>query len=96
MGEDTDMAELMQNRDFLESVLSTLPGVNPEEALLNLEQMSQASQEQQAKEKDEKEDRDKDQVIVCLLSLVSRFYIGSVLCQELCLLWRCLSFSIPL
>lgn len=41
------MEELMQNREFLESVLSTLPGVNPEEALQNLQQMAQAQQDQQ-------------------------------------------------
>lgn len=33
----------MQNKDFLESVLSTLPGVNPEQALLNLREMTEAA-----------------------------------------------------
>ena len=39
-GDDDEMSELMSNRDFLRSVLSTLPGVNPEEALQNLEEMA--------------------------------------------------------
>ena len=33
----------MQNKDFLQSVLSTLPGVNPEQALLNLKEMTEAA-----------------------------------------------------
>ncbi|XP_041346749.1 26S proteasome non-ATPase regulatory subunit 4-like [Gigantopelta aegis] len=33
--EDVEMQELMQNKEFLQSVLSSLPGVNPEEALQN-------------------------------------------------------------
>ena len=37
------MEELMQNKAFLESVLSTLPGVNPEQALRNLREMTEAS-----------------------------------------------------
>ena len=37
--DDEGMDELMQNPEFLHSVLSSLPGVNPEEALQNLEQM---------------------------------------------------------
>lgn len=40
-GDDDDMSELMSNRDFLRSVLSSLPGVNPEEALQNLEEMTE-------------------------------------------------------
>ena len=52
-GEDDDMNELMHNRDFLRSVLSSLPGVNPEEALQNLEEMA----EQQEQEKSEKEEK---------------------------------------
>ena len=51
--DDADMEELMQNREFLESVLSTLPGVNPEEALQNLQQMAQAQQEQQREGEEE-------------------------------------------
>ena len=50
-GEDDDMNALMQNRDFLRSVLSSLPGVNPEEALQNLEEMA----EQQEQGKSDKE-----------------------------------------
>jgi ribosomal protein L12E/L44/L45/RPP1/RPP2 len=38
-----EMEELMQNKAFLESVLSTLPGVNPEQALRNLREMTEAS-----------------------------------------------------
>ena len=49
---DEEEAELMQNKEFLQSVLSTLPGVNPEEALQNLEQMTQ--------EEEEKEEEDKE------------------------------------
>ena len=37
--DEEGMDELMQNPEFLHSVLSSLPGVNPEEALQNLEQM---------------------------------------------------------
>lgn len=48
-GDEDDMNELMSNRDFLRSVLSSLPGVNPEEALQNLEEMT----EQQEKEGDD-------------------------------------------
>ena len=45
--DDEGMDELMQNPEFLHSVLSSLPGVNPEEALQNLEQMK----DQQEKDK---------------------------------------------
>ncbi len=38
--DDDEMSELMSNRDFLRSVLSSLPGVNPEEAMQNLEEMT--------------------------------------------------------
>lgn len=48
-GEEDDMNELMANRDFIRSVLSSLPGVNPEEALQNLEEMT----EQQEKGEDD-------------------------------------------
>ena len=47
-GEDEDMDVLMQNPDFIRSVLSSLPGVNPEEAIQNLEQM----EEMEKKEKE--------------------------------------------
>eukprot|EP00731_Ephydatia_muelleri_P021835 Em0014g426a len=46
------MEDLMQNK---QNVLRTLPGVNPEKALHNLEQMSQSMLEQ----KDEKNSKDK-------------------------------------
>ena len=49
---DDDMNELMQNRDFLRSVLSSLPGVNPEEALQNLEEMAE-QQDQKSEKKGE-------------------------------------------
>ena len=51
-GDDDDMNELMSNRDFIRSVLSSLPGVNPEEALQNLEEMT----EQQEKGEDHEGD----------------------------------------
>ena len=41
--EEEDMETLMQNPDFIRSVLSSLPGVNPEEAMQNLEQMEKAT-----------------------------------------------------
>lgn len=53
-GEEGD-EDLMQNPEFLHSVLSSLPGVNPEEALHNLEQMTEQHREQ---------DKDKDKVMV--------------------------------
>ncbi len=52
--DDDDMNELMHNRDFLRSVLSSLPGVNPEEALQNLEEM--AEQQERGKSEKEKEE----------------------------------------
>ncbi len=48
--EEEDMDKLMQDPDYLRSVLSGLPGVNPEEALQNLEQMT----EQQDKDGEDK------------------------------------------
>ena len=49
----------MQNKDFLESVLSTLPGVNPEQALLNLREMTEAagSSTGQTQEGDDEEEK---------------------------------------
>ena len=44
--EDPDDEDLMQNPEFLHSVLSSLPGVNPEEALHNLEQMTDQDQDE--------------------------------------------------
>lgn len=44
-GEEGD-EDLMQNPEFLHSILSSLPGVNPEEALHNLEQMKDQQKEQ--------------------------------------------------
>lgn len=52
--DDIEMEELMQDRDFLESVLSTLPGVNPEEALQNIEQMTQPTTEESSEKEDDK------------------------------------------
>lgn len=60
MGED--MEELMQNKEFLQSVLSTLPGVNPEQALLNLREMTEASTssgQTQEKDKEKEEEGEK-------------------------------------
>ena len=52
-GDDDDMNELMHNRDFLHSVLSSLPGVNPEEVLQNVEEIAEQDQPEQGKsEKD--------------------------------------------
>ena len=51
-----DTADLMRNKEFLQSVLSSLPGVNPEEALQNLEQMAQAAQEQEGQEEEKEEE----------------------------------------
>ena len=58
-----EMEELMQNKEFLESVLSTLPGVNPEQALRNLREMTEASTSAQAQgqrgdRKEEEEDEE--------------------------------------
>ena len=44
-GDDDEMSELIHNQDFLRSVLSTLPGVNPEEALQNLQEMTEQQKE---------------------------------------------------
>lgn len=54
-----EIEELMQNKDFLESVLSTLPGVNPEQALLNLREMTEAagSSTGQTQEGDDEEEK---------------------------------------
>ena len=52
--EDADMQDLMQNKEFLQSVLSSLPGVNPEEAMQNLQEMSEVTDEQTEEEKKEK------------------------------------------
>lgn len=55
-GEEDEMQELMQNKEFLESVLSSLPGVNTEEALQNLQEMTKVAEEQQQKSKEKKEE----------------------------------------
>ena len=47
--DEEGMDELMQNPEFLHSVLSSLPGVNPEEALQNLEQMKDQQQQKDNK-----------------------------------------------
>ena len=49
--EEAEMQELMQNKEFLQSVLGSLPGVNPEEAMQNLQELTG--------EKDTKKDEDK-------------------------------------
>ena len=48
--DDEDMEELMQNPEFLHSVLSSLPGVNPEEALHNIEQITEQQQQKEKKD----------------------------------------------
>ena len=47
--DEEGMDELIQNPEFLHSVLSSLPGVNPEEALQNLEQMKDQQQQKDKK-----------------------------------------------
>lgn len=54
---DEEMQALMQNKDFLQSVLSNLPGVNPEEVLQNLQDMTEAVEEEN-KQKDKKDDKE--------------------------------------
>lgn len=60
-----EMEALMQNKDFLQSVLSTLPGVNPEQALQNLREMTEAattsSSSAQAQEGEEEEEEEMDE-----------------------------------
>ena len=51
--EEEDMEVLMQNPDFIRSVLSNLPGVNPEEAMQNLEQMDKATKEEVSRKQEE-------------------------------------------
>ena len=55
-GEEAELQELMQNKEFLQSVLGSLPGVNPEEAMQNLQELTG--------EKDAKKD-DEDKVLFC-------------------------------
>ena len=62
--EDTEMENLMQNK---QNVLCTLPGVNLEETLHNLEQMSQSVLEQ-IDEKNSKDKRDEVSVSVAGVS----------------------------
>ena len=64
----SDAADLMQNKEFLQSVLSNLPGVNPEEALQNLEEMSQAAQEQEQEEREGQEEEGEVSVKVTLVA----------------------------
>ena len=47
--DEEGLDELIQNPEFLHSVLSSLPGVNPEEALQNLEQMKDQQQQKDKK-----------------------------------------------
>ena len=75
-----EMEELMQNKDFLQSVLRDLPGVNPEQALLNLQEMTEAvtstststkAQEGEGEgEGEEKMDEGKEKKVSCGCSLV--------------------------
>ena len=57
-----EMEELMQNKEFLQSVLSTLPGVNPEQALLNLREMTEASTSAASSGQGQEENKDKEKV----------------------------------
>ena len=58
--EDPEMQDLMQNKEFLQSVLSSLPGVNPEEALQNLQEMTEAIEEEEEEEAEGKEKKEGD------------------------------------
>lgn len=46
----------MEDKDYLQSILSALPGVNPEEALHNLQQMTEAAEESKTAEEEEEEE----------------------------------------
>ena len=48
--DDKEMEAMLQNPEFLHSVLSSLPGVNPEEALQNLEEISKVVEDQKKKD----------------------------------------------
>ena len=48
--DDEDMDVIMQNPDFIRSVLSTLPGVNPDEAIQNYEQMEEMEKKSKVSE----------------------------------------------
>ena len=65
--DDKEMEAMLQNPEFLHSVLSSLPGVNPEEALQNLEEMSKVVEDQKDKKK-------KDGGLFVLLS-ITRFIL---------------------
>ena len=59
--EDKDTRDLLEDKDYLQSILSALPGVNPEEALHNLQQMTEAVEESKAAEEEEEGERDDGQ-----------------------------------
>ena len=58
---EEEMKELMKNKEFLQSVLSTLPGVNPEQALLNLQEMTEASAHEEGEQGDDKMEEEKSE-----------------------------------
>ena len=82
-----EMEELMQNKEFLESVLSTLPGVNPEQALQNLREMTEASTSAQAqgrgrageKEEEAMEEEKPEDKVSC--ALCQKYLLPSPLSQ---------------
>ena len=59
--DDEGMDELLQNPEFLHSVFSSLPGINPEETLQNLEHVKD---QQQQKDKKKVESR---VLTICIL-----------------------------
>ena len=58
---DKESDDILQNAEFLHSVLSSLPGVNPEEALQNLKEMTEAVEEGG----DEKDKKNNEESTVC-------------------------------
>ena len=63
---NTEM-EMLQNPEFLHSVLSSLPGVNPEEALQNLEEMTKVVEDQ----KDQKKREGTETTIIIIIIIIN-------------------------
>jgi hypothetical protein len=55
-GDDAEMQELIKNKEFLESVLSSLPGVNAEEAMQNYQEITKSNDEDKQQKNDKKDD----------------------------------------
>lgn len=62
---------MLQNEEFLHSVLSSLPGVNPEEAMQNLKEMTDAIEDQ--KSKDNEGETGESPVTICNIILILFF-----------------------